>query len=713
MPNISQYLPISDPTLIFFVVLLIILTAPIVMGKLRIPHIIGMVLAGVLVGEHGLNLLARDSSFELFGKVGIYYIMFLAALEMDRDGLRKHKARLIAFGALTFSVPYVMCVALGVWCLGYGWTASLMLGCIMASNTLIAYPLVCRYGLQRKPSVALSVGGSMISLFMALVALAAIVGTHMGSAGPGFWLWLAVRFAAFCALMVWLIPRAARCFLRNYSDAVMQFIFVLAVMFMSAALSEAIGLEGIFGAFFAGLVLGRYVPRLSPLMSRIEFTGNAIFIPYFLIGVGMLIDVRLLFEGGSALWAALLITLVGTVGKGIAAYGSAIGFRLRASAGNMMFGLTTAHAAGAIAIVMVGVGMHRADGTPVVGSDMLNAVVLMILLTCVISSVLTERAAQQLTLRDKNERDMTERSTDDEKIIIAMKSHEDAEQLLDIAIMMRNNSLNRGLVALNVVYDDAGAHRKQEEGRRLLDEIVKQAGTVNVMVQTQVRIAANIANGIRHAFKEFSASEIIIGLHRWQGDRPKEFWGEFQRSLYNGLNRQIIMAMVGQPLSTLRCIQVCVPSRAEFETGFYRWLERMSRMADNIGCRIRFHGRQDTLSLIREYVRSRHPSLRAEYARMEKWSDMPAVAAAVPHDHLFAIVTARKGTISYKSALERMPSELTKNYHGQNMMIIFPEQFGDQPAETMTFTVAQHQEEHSAYDIIRIWMNRLLSRRNE
>ena len=320
MSSLPQYFPITDPTLGFLVVLLIILFAPIIMGKLRIPHIIGMVIAGVLISQYGLNILERDASFELFGKVGLYYIMFLAALEMDMEGLKKNKYRMLTFGLLTSLIPFAITYFTGKDMLGYSVTASLLLGCIMASNTLVAYPIVGKYGLQRKPSVIVSVGSTMIALFLALVMLAIIVASNQGNSSWGFWIWFAVKFVAFCVVLIFFIPRLARWFLRRYSDAVMQFIFVLVMLFMSASLSEAIGLEGIFGAFLAGLILNRYIPHLSPLMNRIEFIGNAIFIPYFLIGVGMLINVRLLFQGGGIIWVVFCFVLFGTLGKALAAY---------------------------------------------------------------------------------------------------------------------------------------------------------------------------------------------------------------------------------------------------------------------------------------------------------------------------------------------------------------------------------------------------------
>ena len=699
MLKIYEYLPITDPTLIFFVVLLIILFAPIVMGRLRIPHIIGMVLAGVLIGQYGLNILERDASFELFGNVGLYYIMFLAGLEMDLEGMRKNLRQMAIFGLLTFAVPFLMAVFMGVELLNYGMTASLLLGCIMASNTLIAYPIVGRYGLQRHTVSTLSVGASMLSLFLSLVGVAAIVNSFSASGGLLFWTLFFAKFAVFCAGMIIFVPRLTRWFLRRYSDSVMQFIFVLAVMFMGGALSNLIGLEGIFGAFFSGLILNRFIPHVSPLMNRIEFIGNALFIPYFLIGVGMLINVRLLFDGGWILWVVFCFVVFGTVGKAIAAYIAAFVFRLPKLWGHTMFGLTSAHAAGAIAMVMVGRRIEVAQGEFLFGDDVLNGIVIMILVTCIISTVVTENAAKAVRLKEKDNTPDYYKQADDEKILIPVKYPEYADNLLGMAIMMRNPKLNRGLVALNVVYDDVNAKRNQEEGHRLLEHIEQMASAADVPIQSQVRIAANIANGIKHAFKEFQASEIIMGLH-FHKEVSNKFWGEFTQSLYNGLNRQIMIARIMQPLNTIRRIQVAVPSRAEFEPGFHRWMERLARMAKSMECRVVFHGRRESLNLINEFMQNRYRNVRAEYKEMAHWNKLPELASTIKEDHLFVVVTARKGTVSYKNALERLPDEINNYFSGKTIMIIFPDQFGE-AIDTMTFAQPQHTEERSAYDIFK------------
>ncbi|MBR1395063.1 MAG: cation:proton antiporter [Prevotella sp.] len=711
MSTFASYFPITDPTLIFFVVLLIILFAPIIMGKLRIPHIIGMVLAGVLIGQYGLNILERDNSFELFGRVGLYYIMFLAGLEMDIEGVKKNVRDYIVFGLLTCLIPLGLTYLMAIFLLHYSPAAAFLLGCIMASNTLIAYPIIGRYGLQRHHSVMLSVGSSMISLFMALVMIAALSAVYGQNSLGGVWFWplFVAKLALYIGAMLWVIPHLTRYFLRRYSDAVMQFIFVLAVMFLNAALTDLIGLEGIFGAFFSGIILNRYIPRMSALMNRLEFIGNALFIPYFLIGVGMLINVRSLFHGVHVLWIVGLIAFFGTFGKAVAAYLSSLLFRLPKADGHMMFGLTSAHAAGAIAMVMVGMRLEVAPGVFLVNDDMLNGVVLMILVTCIVSTLMTEHAAQQIVI-SRQHRDAhalagsDTRAPSSDRILISVKYPEIASQLLSLALLVRNHQTDQLPIALNVVYDDANANDNREQGLHLLEQLQRQASASEVHLLTQVRLASNIANGIKHAFRESACTEVIMGMHVHTSQNAK-FWGDFIQSLYNGLNRQIMLVRFVQPLPTLRRIRVAVPSRAEFEPGFHRWLERLCRLAGELDCRIEFHGRGESLALIDEYISSRHHSVRAEFARMEHWNELPQLAAHIADDQLFVVVTARKGTISYKNALDRLPDELQKYFSGKNLMIIFPDQYGHQKEDRMSFTEAQHHEENSIYDSIQRWIH--------
>ena len=708
MPGISQYFPITSPTMIFFVVLCIILFAPIIMGKLRVPHIVGMVLAGVAVGPHGLNILAKDDSFDLFGHVGLYYIMFLAGLEMNMANFMKNRVRTFTHGIMAFVIPMAMGFIINRAVLEYNVMTSILLASMYASHTILTYPIVMRYGLTRQRSVTIAVGATAVTDTLTLLVLAIVGGLFKGQITGGFWLMLFLKIAAVFFVIFFFFPRVARYFFHRYEDNVAQFIFVLAMTFLGAWLMELIGMEGLLGAFLTGLVLNRYVPNVSPLMTHLEFVGNAIFIPYFLIGVGMLVNVRLLFGGWDTLQVAAVMILVALTSKWVASLFTQKIFGMRGVERELIYGLSNAQAGATLAAVMVGYNLIMPDGGRLLNDDVLNGTVILILVTCVFSSFMTERASKQIALENQASAP-EEESSDDEKIMINIKHAETAETLVGLAILMRNRLLNRGMVALNVVYDDSNRLKYQEKGRRLLEHVTKVANYANVGVQTQVRIATNIINGIKHAFKEFNASEMIIGMHN-NDDSAKKFWGEFIPGLFNGLNRQITIVRCLRPLNTLRRIQVAVPSRAEFEPGFYRWLERLARMAENLDCRIQFHAKRETLSLINQYVQNRHPNVRAEYTFMAHWIDIAKLGDGVADDHLFVVITARKGTISYKSALDRLPEELTKYFSGKSLMIIFPDQYGE-PVGAMTFAEPQHHEQRSAYDVLMTWMRGKMRRR--
>ncbi len=687
----------------FFIVLCIILFAPIIMGKLRIPHIVGMVLAGVAVGPHGFNILADDRSMELFGHVGLYYIMFLAGLEMNMGDVRKNRVRTFAHGILAFVIPMAMGFALNRSLLGYGFITSVLLASMYASHTLIAYPTVLRYGLARQRSVTIAVGATAITDTLTLLVLAIVGGIFKGNITGGYWLLLFLKISAVFFVIFFFFPRIARYFFRRYEDNVTQFIFVLAMTFLGAWMMEYIGMEGLLGAFLVGLVLNRYVPNVSPLMTHLEFVGNAIFIPYFLIGVGMMVNVKILFSGIGTLQVAAVMIAVALASKWVASLATQKLFGMRALEREMIFGLSNAQAGATLAAVLVGYNLLLPDGQRVLNDDVLNGTIILILVTCVFSSFTTERAAKSMVL-EKRATTPQEDGGDDEKIMVPLRDPQTADTLVTIAVMMRNKKLNRGLVALNVVYDDANRLPRQEQGRRLMERITKVAASADVRVQTQVRIATNITNGIKHAFKEFNASEIVLGMCPGSGHSHK-FLGELAQSLYSGLSRQIVLVRCPQPLNTLRRIEVAVPSKAEFEPGFYRWLERLARLAANLECRLQFHGRQQTMQLIAAYLQGSHPGVRAMYTPMEHWNELPQLATAVDADHLFVVVTARKGTVSYKAALEHLPEELAQNFSGKNLMIIYPDQYGE-AANMMTYAAPQIHEERSAYAALREWVGR-------
>ena len=673
---ITTYLPVTDPTWIFFLVLCVILFAPMILSKLHIPHIIGMILAGVLIGENCLNILTRDASFELFGKVGIYFIMFLAGLEMDLQNLKQNRTKGIIFGVITTFFPFVLGFVAGYYFLNYGLLASLLLACIFASHTLVAYPIVGRYGLSNAPSVTISVAATMVALLSALLFLAGIAGTIKGTGGVWFWLLFALKVCIYLFGMFFLLPRLIRVFFRKYSEPVIQFTFTLAVVFLSAATAELCGLEGIFGAFLSGLVLNRFVPNTSPLMLRIEFIGNAIFIPYFLIGVGMLVNVAPMFREGKAAIVVAIMVVAGTLSKYLAAYISRKLFHMSRAEGVMMFGLTEAHAAGALAMVMVGVNLEIAPGVPLMNNAVLDGVVMMILISCIISSIATDQAAKKLKVQREGNSKRTRRDStalDDEKILIPINEPSNIGTLMSTAFMMRNRQLNRGLICLNIINDADLSEKTQAHSRECLEMASRLASAADVPVQTQSRLAVNFATATIHALRENDASELLIGLHR-QRHKGDSFLGLFAQGLIDGLMRQIIIVDMHIPANTIRKIVVAVPEKAEYEVGFYRWINRLARMAEDLGCQMVFYAPEETNNLIFHYMRERHKSVRDDYEIFDSWNDFPALRHEVNPDQLFVVVTARRGSISYQSSFAKLPHQLQQNFTHTSLMLIYPDQ---------------------------------------
>lgn len=705
MNTIMSYidLPITNPTWVFFVVLCIILFAPMIFSKLRIPHLIGMILAGVVIGEHGLHLLDRDSSFELFGKVGVYYIMFLAGLEMDMQGLKNNRNRGVVFGLLTSLLPFVMGFAAGYWLLGYNLAASLLLACILASHTLVAYPVVGKYDVNGHRSVTVSIAATMIAILFALIIFAAIAGIYKGSDDVWFWPMFAVKCVAYLFCMFYLLPKVVRAFYRKYTDAVMQYIFVIAMVFFAAAMAELCGLEGILGAFLSGLVFNRFVPRSSPLMNRIEFVGNAIFIPYFLIGVGMLVNMAPMFRDLTAVVVVLVMVVVGTLSKYLAAVSAQRLFKFNASEGLMMFGLTEAHAAGAIAMVMVGTSLEVAPGVPLMDNAVLDGVVMMILISCIISSIATDQASRQIKLAgDMAAGGGDSDAGDDEKIMVIVQSSDNIPALVTSAVMMRNAKLNRGLIGLNVINDANISSKVQEKSRSCLVQAEKVAAACDVGMQTQSRLAVNFVNGTVHAMLENDASEIVMGLHR-QRSMADSFYGRFAEGLIVNMRRQLVIVNFLEPVNTIRRIVVAVPERAEYENGFYRWVDRLSRMASEIGCRIVYHATESTNSLIMRHVKDNYESVRADYQIMDSWDDLLKLSGDINSDHLFVVITARPGTLSFQSSFAQLPKQLLRYFSNNSLMIVFPDQQGGR-SDVPTFS-APINHSYSTHSKVNNWLS--------
>ena len=709
--DLNIHFPVTDPTWIFFLVLIIILFAPMILGRLRIPHIIGMILAGVVVGKYGFNILERDSSFELFGKVGLYYIMFLTGLEMDMDDFKKNRTKGLVFGMFTFLIP----MGLGIWSsmsmLNYGFLTSVLLASMYASHTLIAYPIISRYGLSRQRTVSITIGGTAVTVVLALMVLAVIGGMYKGEdVGGLFWVLLVAKVVLLFGLIIFLMPRISRWFFRTYEDAVMQFIFVLAMVFLGGGLMELVGMEGILGAFLAGLVLNRFVPHVSPLMNRLEFVGNALFIPYFLIGVGMIIDVRCLFTEGEALKVAVVMTVVATFSKWLAAWITQKIYGMKKVEGSLIFGLSNAQAAATLAAVLIGHGIIMENGERLLNDDVLNGTVVMILFTCIISSVVTERAARKMVTQE-NLMEGSE-GKEQERILIPVANPETIEGLVGMALMMRHPKQKESLVALSVINDNNTSETKELIGKRNLERTAMIAAAADASVKTVLRYDLNIAQGIIHTQKEYAVTDIVIGLHR-KTNLMDSFFGTMTENLLKGTNRQIMIAKLLMPVNTLRRIVVAVPDKAEYEKGFLKWMTQLCRMGKQLGCRVHFFATEDTLKHLRALTEKQEANTFTEFSLLEEWDDLLLLTGQVNYDHLFVVVSSRKGSSSYQTSFERLPSQISKYFANNSLLIVYPDQLGDDPQEIVSFSDPRGQSETRVYDNVGKWFYKWFKKGDE
>ena len=700
-PDFNLNLPITDPTWIFLLVLLIILFAPMVLGRLRIPHIIGMILAGVVIGEHGFNILARDSSFELFGKVGLYYIMFLAGLEMNMGDFKQNRGKAVVLGLLAFVIPMALGFITNMTVLKYGFITSVLLASMYASHTLVAYPIVIRYGVSRHRSVSIAVGGTAVTDTLTLLVLAVIGGLFKGESSEMFWLWLVVKVIFLGFLIIFFFPRIGRWFFRKYDDNVMQFIFVLAMVFLGAGLMEFVGMEGILGAFLAGLVLNRLIPHVSPLMNHLEFVGNALFIPYFLIGVGMLIDIKILFGYGDALKVAVVMTTVALASKWIASWLTQKIYKMKAIERELMFGLSNAQAAATLAAVLVGYNIILPDGERLLNEDVLNGTIVLILFTCIISSFATERAARKLAMHEAQLDTENSKKETPEKILIPVANPDTIDDLINLSLLIRDSKQKNNLLALNVINDNSSSERLELCGKRNLERAAMIAASADVPLSQVSRYDLNIASGIIHTAKEYEVTDVVIGLHR-KVNIVDSFFGNLADSLLKGLHREVMIAKFLMPVNTLRRIIIAVPPKAEYEAGFQKWVEHFCRMANILGCRAHFFANEQTLGYLQQLVKKKYGLTMTDFSRLDDWGDLLLLTGQVNYDHLLVIVSARRGSISYDPAFEKLPAQLGKYFSNNSLIILYPDQLGE-PQEAISFSNPRGSNESQHYEKVGKW----------
>ncbi len=662
-------LPFHQPVVIFTLVLFLILAAPVVFRRLKIPDVVGLILAGVAVGPYGFNLLERDASFQIFGQVGILYLMFLAAVEIDMYNFKKNLRQGLIFGIITFVVPAVLGMVAAHFAFGAGLTTCLLLASMYASHTLISYPVVSRFGLQNGKGVILAVSATIVSVLLALITLASVVKLQVTGDFRVTDILLLLLYTAIYALVVgYSFPWFTRFVFRKISDAVAQYIFILAMVFVGALLAQIIGLEAILGAFYVGLVLNRLIPGRSSLMHHIKFVGNAIFIPYFLIGVGMLINVHVIFSGWKVAWVTMNMILVALVSKWISAWIAQKAFALTSIDRRMMFGLTSGKAAATIAATMLGYQYG------IISEDIMNGAVLMILVCCLVASVVTERNAIQMRIQ-LTAAEMESTGVESPvfaRQIVAVSNPLTAEGLMRLAVFMRSPKNSEPVTALFVRNSDDSTRLRA--GRFSLRTAAQSAQEMGVTAVEEERFDLNVVSGLTNMIRQKHATDIVIGFHR-KANIVDSFFGQMTDTLLKETLKMVVMSRCFIPISTVRRIVVVAGNKAQYETGFHGWVARIGNLAQQLACKVIFLAPAETSRFIEDIIVNDGYTIRRIYQEMTEWDDFILLSGEVGPEDLLVIIGARKGSVSYSASLEEMPEFLSKNFSSHNLMVIYPEQF--------------------------------------
>lgn len=662
--------PLQDPIPIFTIVLFIILLAPILLRKLRIPSIIGLIIAGMAIGDHGFNLVARGS-IDLFGKAGLLYIMFLAGLELDMAEFKKNTYKSLVFGFFTFAIPLSLGFALCYYVLKFDPLASLLVSSMFATHTLVAYPLASRMGITRNEAVTITVGGTIITDTAVLLILAVIAGASQGSLNQEFWIRLSLSFLAFAFFILFGYPFIGRWFFKKIKDdKTTHFIFVLALVFLAAYLAQLAGVEGIIGAFLAGLALNQLIPHTSPLMNRVEFVGNAIFIPFFLISVGMIVDLRVLLKGPDALYIAAALTAMALITKWLAALFTQKIFRYSADQRQLIFGLSTSHAAATIAVILIGYNAHIID------ENVLNGTIVLILVTCLVGSFVTANAGRRIAMNETHKE--TEVVNLHERFLIPVNNLQHTEALIDISVMIHDERERNPVYLLHVAQDEDDLKEKLDQTQKNMELAIKHASSTETRVQLVNRIDLNMVNGLSRAIKELAISDLVIEWDDKSGSTTdfifNRLFGTATNNILDSIWETVYICRLQQPLNTTQKIVLVLTRNAEYEIGFGHWVKKVARLARQVNAKIMVCSTPETYTSFQQEIKNTRSSVESSFRPFEEVEDFLVLSREIKKDDLIIMVNARKGTISYHSYMDSIPSKLIRHFEFNSFLVIYPEQ---------------------------------------
>jgi len=659
----DYYLPLKNPVLILSVTLLIILFAPLVLKRFQIPGIIGLIIAGVIIGPHTLHIIEKSDSFELFSKTGLLYIMFLAGLEIDMQEYKQNRSRSLVFGALTFFIP----ISIGFWVCSnvfeFSLWPSILLASMFSTHTLLSYPIVSNMGIVKNNAVQVSFGGTIITDSAVLILLGIITNVVGGEINTVFWIRLFLSLGILCFSVLYLLPKISRWFFRNIEgQASSQYIYVLAVVFISGFFSELAGVEPIIGAFLAGLSLNRVIPHNSILMNRVIFIGNTIFIPFFLISAGMLVDLTLFFKGTNALVFAAILSIVAILTKWIAAQATGFIYKYTKYERRVIFGLSSSHAAATLAVIKVGYDIGLFD------QNVINGTIILILVTCLVSSFVTERAARKIAIEDNENSTKTIDKT--ERILIPISNPENIARLIDLSLIIKDPKSIEPIYPLSIIEESSEADDKVNVIKKVIDSVVDQISSGDKKVQVLKKVDLSIVDGIARTAKAYSISDILISWKAQQGSGNIIF-GSIADNLLIKTKQSIVISKIIQPFNTFKKVIVVLSSNAELENGFNLVAKKINYISKQVGVKSLVYGQEKTLDVFSKLIGDKNKEFYL-YSVLENLDDNDIVEKAKT-DNLYVFLSSRKQTVSFNFHVDNMPKLLSKNIEFASFVLFYPE----------------------------------------
>jgi Kef-type K+ transport system membrane component KefB len=662
--------PITNPVLVFAIILFVILLAPILLKRLNIPGIIGLIIAGVVLGPKALNVIENSEAIRLFSTIGLLYIMFIAGLELDLNDFRKYGNRSLTFGLLTFTIPLGLGYLVVKYVLGYDINASFLTASMFATHTLVAYPIISKFGLSKNQAVSVAVGGTIFTDTLVLMILAFIIAMNDGQLDNAFVIRLCISLIMFSIIMFFIVPPFARWFFnRLESEHHSHYIFVLSIVFFSAFLSQVAGVEPIIGSFVAGLALNKLIPHSSALMNRIEFMGNSLFIPFFLFSVGMIVDLRVLTHTKTWIVAGVL-TLFALLSKWLAAFLTQQIFKYSRGQRKLLFGLSSAHAAATLAIILIGYNKGILD------EHVLNGTIILILITCIFASFAAESGAKEIATKADNtiNDDEIEVEMLTEHIMIPIEENEELNHIVDLATAIKNKRSAHPITLLSTIDMDEEAEYNILKEKHRLNEFKAKASGNDIGINIVSSIDHNLGTGIARTSREIMANLILIA---WPDPSSilDRFLGDKIESLLTHTEKTVFMCDMPYPLISTKRLIIFLPPLAEKENGFLQAMNKMFLLAKNYNLSTRCYSSEDTFNEIKKLDQYLGYNLELKNHVLEDWADFLVVSRDLRKDDLLVVCAARKGSISYTNVLDAIPSKLMK-YFDQNKIIVYPQSFG-------------------------------------